>query len=281
MDNIFREANQKLNIQSVVEKFTGVSFDGNNQCCCPFHNDSTPSFTIYPDTNSFHCFGCGVSGDCVGFVAKFNGIPMVDALKLLDEGAASYSTIKTTSCTKKKNIKTASEIKSYIEKCKTAIGKTDYFIKRGLTPKRSKKAILEAIEETRKQSQNQVWNKVTNSIYPLLLAGHTDVFAHFFCNNGFFITLIENKTGTPFITGDQPVVNTKNDYATNIAAVDFELYYPVSPSLAVLCSNKIDTNSRMTITDTSEVEMYNQRIHKAAIDEIYSSDQNTLNAFKS
>jgi len=33
------------------------------QGICPFHDDSNPSFTVYPDTNTFHCFGCGMTGD--------------------------------------------------------------------------------------------------------------------------------------------------------------------------------------------------------------------------
>ena len=35
---------------------------------CPFHNEKTPSFTVYPDTQSFYCFGCGAAGDAITFV---------------------------------------------------------------------------------------------------------------------------------------------------------------------------------------------------------------------
>ncbi len=50
---------------------------------CPFHNEKTPSFTIYPDTNSFYCFGCGAAGDVIGFVRKINNLDYIEAVKFL------------------------------------------------------------------------------------------------------------------------------------------------------------------------------------------------------
>ncbi|MGH9322697.1 MAG: CHC2 zinc finger domain-containing protein, partial [Vicinamibacteria bacterium] len=48
--------------------------------CCPFHEEKTPSFTITPSKGLFHCFGCGVSGDVIGFVCRYDGISFGDAL---------------------------------------------------------------------------------------------------------------------------------------------------------------------------------------------------------
>ena len=50
---------------------------------CPFHSEKTPSFYVYPDTQSFYCFGCGAGGDAIGFTKKINSIDYVEAVKLL------------------------------------------------------------------------------------------------------------------------------------------------------------------------------------------------------
>ena len=50
---------------------------------CPFHNEKTPSFYVYPDTQSFYCFGCGAGGDVITFIKKINNLDYVEAVKLL------------------------------------------------------------------------------------------------------------------------------------------------------------------------------------------------------
>lgn len=50
---------------------------------CPFHNEKTPSFTVYPDTQSFYCFGCGAAGDVISFVRKISNLGYVEAVKQL------------------------------------------------------------------------------------------------------------------------------------------------------------------------------------------------------
>lgn len=50
---------------------------------CPFHNEKTPSFVVYPDTQSFYCFGCGAAGDVINFVRKYQNLGYVEAVKQL------------------------------------------------------------------------------------------------------------------------------------------------------------------------------------------------------
>lgn len=50
---------------------------------CPFHNEKTPSFTVYPDTQSFYCFGCGTGGDAITFVKLRENLEYIEAVKLL------------------------------------------------------------------------------------------------------------------------------------------------------------------------------------------------------
>ena len=50
---------------------------------CPFHSEKTPSFYVYPDTQSFYCFGCGAGGDAITFAKKINSIDYPEAVKML------------------------------------------------------------------------------------------------------------------------------------------------------------------------------------------------------
>ena len=50
---------------------------------CPFHNEKTPSFYVYPDTQSFYCFGCGAGGDVITFTKQINNLDYVEAVKML------------------------------------------------------------------------------------------------------------------------------------------------------------------------------------------------------
>ncbi|MGV6852598.1 MAG: DNA primase [bacterium] len=51
--------------------------------CCPFHNEKTPSFTVSPQKQFFHCFGCGEHGTAIGFLMKYEGLEFVDAVEEL------------------------------------------------------------------------------------------------------------------------------------------------------------------------------------------------------
>ena len=50
---------------------------------CPFHSEKTPSFYVYPDTQSFYCFGCQVKGDVIDFVSKLFGLSLIQAVQKL------------------------------------------------------------------------------------------------------------------------------------------------------------------------------------------------------
>ncbi len=64
-------------------KKRGVNYLGN----CPFHNEKTPSFTVSPAKEIFHCFGCGEGGNIFGFLMKIENIPFIEAVKKLAEEA--------------------------------------------------------------------------------------------------------------------------------------------------------------------------------------------------
>jgi hypothetical protein len=54
---------------------------------CPFHDERTPSFYVYPEKNNFHCFGCGAHGDVISYVMQLNHLGFKDAVKMLAGGS--------------------------------------------------------------------------------------------------------------------------------------------------------------------------------------------------
>ncbi|NTS78148.1 DNA primase [Catenovulum sp. SM1970] len=55
----------------------------NYQACCPFHNEKTPSFTVAPDKQFYHCFGCGAHGNAISFLMEYDRLEFVDAVEEL------------------------------------------------------------------------------------------------------------------------------------------------------------------------------------------------------
>lgn len=72
----------KLDIETVISSHVSLKRAGKNlKGLCPFHNEKTPSFTVYPDTHSFYCFGCGAGGDVISFIRKIDNLDYMDAVK--------------------------------------------------------------------------------------------------------------------------------------------------------------------------------------------------------
>ena len=51
--------------------------------CCPFHNEKTPSFTVSPNKQFYHCFGCGVHGSAISFLMEYENLEYVEAIEAL------------------------------------------------------------------------------------------------------------------------------------------------------------------------------------------------------
>ena len=78
-------------LADVVEA-AGVRLRGRGrvrQGVCPFHDEAEGSFTVYADTERFHCFGCGASGDVLDFIQRTDGLSLPEAIRKLDGGAPS------------------------------------------------------------------------------------------------------------------------------------------------------------------------------------------------
>ena len=83
-NEIVQEIISKADIIEVVEEQLKLTKKGVNHIgLCPFHNEKTPSFTVSQAKGIFKCFGCGESGNAVGFVMKTKNMGFVDAIKEL------------------------------------------------------------------------------------------------------------------------------------------------------------------------------------------------------
>ena len=75
---------QRSDIVDVVQSYVQLRHRGRTHTgLCPFHNEKTPSFVVYPETQSFYCFGCGAGGDVITFIKKINNVDYVEAVKTL------------------------------------------------------------------------------------------------------------------------------------------------------------------------------------------------------
>ncbi|WP_078085345.1 DNA primase [Microbulbifer mangrovi] len=79
----------RADIVPVVDSRVKLRKTGKNySACCPFHDEKTPSFTVSPDKQFYYCFGCGASGNAVGFLMEYDRLPFPEAVEKL---AASLS----------------------------------------------------------------------------------------------------------------------------------------------------------------------------------------------
>jgi len=75
-------------IVDVISSYVGLKKAGSSyKCCCPFHEEKTPSFVVSKEKQFFHCFGCGVGGNVITFVMKYENFTFPEAVKLLAERA--------------------------------------------------------------------------------------------------------------------------------------------------------------------------------------------------
>ena len=68
----------------ILEKY-GYSLNRQGEMLCPFHNEKTPSFTVFADDKRFKCFGCGEQGSVIDFVMKLFDLKFYDALQKIND----------------------------------------------------------------------------------------------------------------------------------------------------------------------------------------------------
>ncbi|MBQ2237641.1 MAG: DNA primase [Clostridia bacterium] len=84
--DIINEIKYRYDIETAISAYVNLKRRGKNLVgLCPFHNEKTPSFTVYPENGSFYCFGCGVGGDVFTFTGLIENLDYIESVKLLAE----------------------------------------------------------------------------------------------------------------------------------------------------------------------------------------------------
>lgn len=83
-ESFIQELLSRLDIVDVVERYVPLKKAGANYvACCPFHSEKTPSFTVSPTKQFYHCFGCGAHGSAIGFLMQYAGLTYPEAIEEL------------------------------------------------------------------------------------------------------------------------------------------------------------------------------------------------------
>ncbi len=86
--SVIEDIRYRCDIESVISAYVTLKRAGSNlKGLCPFHSEKTPSFTVYPGTQSFYCFGCGAGGDVINFVMRTENLDYVSAVETLAKRA--------------------------------------------------------------------------------------------------------------------------------------------------------------------------------------------------
>lgn len=142
-DSFLQELRLKTDVVDLISSYVSLKKRGNTYVgLCPFHNEKTPSFTVYENTQSFYCFGCGAGGDGVSFMRKIENLDYIDAVKMLAQRAGMQMPDEgyDDSLSKKRKVilqinrETARFYHNYMMSERGKVG-LQYFLNRGLSQK--------------------------------------------------------------------------------------------------------------------------------------------------
>ncbi|MDQ5983219.1 MAG: DNA primase [Eubacteriales bacterium SKADARSKE-1] len=87
-DGFIEELKLKSDIVDIASYYVNLKRQGKNLWgLCPFHAEKTPSFSVFPDSGSFYCFGCGAGGDVITFIERIENLDYIEAVKFLADKA--------------------------------------------------------------------------------------------------------------------------------------------------------------------------------------------------
>ena len=83
-ESFIQELLHRVDVIDLIDGYVPLKKAGANfAACCPFHNEKSPSFTVSPSKQFYHCFGCGAHGTAIGFLMEYSGLGFIDAIKEL------------------------------------------------------------------------------------------------------------------------------------------------------------------------------------------------------
>ncbi len=83
-DSTLEEIKDRVDIVDLISEYVHLKKAGQNwKGLCPFHTEKTPSFTVSPAKQIFHCFGCGCGGDIFTFLVRYESLSFPEALNML------------------------------------------------------------------------------------------------------------------------------------------------------------------------------------------------------
>ena len=109
-ESFIQELLHRVDVVDLIDGYVPLKKAGANfAACCPFHNEKSPSFTVSPTKQFYHCFGCGAHGSAISFLMEYSGLGFIDAIKELsgkvglqvpeDEGRQAHDGPKITALT--------------------------------------------------------------------------------------------------------------------------------------------------------------------------------------
>jgi len=80
--DFINDLSQRVDIVDLINRRVPLKKAGKDyKACCPFHNEKTPSFTVVPNKQIYHCFGCSENGSAIDFVMKFDHLDFKEAVE--------------------------------------------------------------------------------------------------------------------------------------------------------------------------------------------------------
>lgn len=141
-DSFIQEITARNDVESVLGSYINLRRRGRTLVgLCPFHGEKTPSFTVYPETASFYCFGCGAGGDVITFIKRIENLDYLDAVRFLADRAGlkmpENNVDDTTSRLRRRVLEANREAARFFhQSLSTPAGAVarEYYAKRGYTP---------------------------------------------------------------------------------------------------------------------------------------------------
>lgn len=139
-ESFIQELLNRVDIVDVIDRHVHLKKAGANYAaCCPFHHEKTPSFTVSPSKQFYHCFGCGAHGTAISFLMEYAGLGFIDAVKeLAQQSGLQVPDVRTEDPQTKRQTQTLTEIMAtasryYYEQLKRSTKAIEYLKGRGIS----------------------------------------------------------------------------------------------------------------------------------------------------